>query len=264
MNTKPKLLITLGCSFTEGAGCYSDESVDWYNLNKNKLNEHKLFSILKSKNHERFKTESWPFKLSKKLKFNKLINMGLGGSSTSGQLKRFFEKYDEFELEKYDTTIIWLLPPSFRFSKYVNGIIQDISIHNKNQAIAESYHEVATDIDYSFEQIFTIRCMIELCKSYNINLYFDSWNATTKTMIYEICNKNHSLRYILNYYLNIDDISYVHHTPIYTAVCGHPNEDGYSEISKLIYEKLITINLNILGNCDNTQNEYMGFVNKFK
>jgi hypothetical protein len=261
MNTKPKLLITLGCSFTEGVGCYSDESIEWYNSKKDKLNEPEIFTILRSKNYERFRNNGWPFLLSKKLKFNKLINMGFGGSSTSGQLKRFFEKYDEFELEKYDTTIIWLLSPSARFSKYINQTISDISIYDR---IANSYHRLATNTDYTLEQIFTMRCMIELCKSYNINLYFDSWDYHTKDSISTICSKYSQLKYILNHYLNISGIDSIHSTNVYKSICDHPNQQGYKEMTRLIYEKLITIDSHILGNCNDIKTEYIGITNKFK
>jgi len=264
MNNKPKLLITLGCSFTEGVGCYSDESIEWYNSKKDKLDEPELFSILRSKNYKQFRDNGWPFLLAKKLKFNRLINMGVGGSSTSGQLKRFFEKYDEFELEKYDTTIIWLLSPSARFSKYINQKISDISIYGRNTSIANSYHRLATNTDYTLEQIFTMRCMIELCKSYNINLYFDSWDYHTKDSISTICSKYNPLKYILNHYLNISGIDSIHSTNGYEAVCHHPNQEGYKEMTRLIYEKLITVDSHILGNCDNTENEYIGITNTFK
>tara|TARA_B110000459_G_scaffold196785_1_gene239312 strand:- start:554 stop:1366 length:813 start_codon:yes stop_codon:yes gene_type:complete len=255
MNTKPKLLISLGCSFTAGLGCYSDESIEWYNSNKDKINQPELTLTLLYKNRKRFKEEGWPFLLSKKLKFNKLINMGIGGSSTSAQLKRFFENYHVFELEKYDTTIIWLLTNSVRFSKYINGQVEDISINGKNESIANSYHRLATDIDYTLEQIFTIRCMIEFCKSHNINLYFDSWHTKTKNDISNTCKKDDSLKYILNYYLDIGGIDSIHHTDGYISrICEHPNQEGYKEMARLLYEKLITIDSHILGNSDNTEN----------
>jgi hypothetical protein len=87
---KKKLLITLGCPLTEGVGCYDTATIppDMVNMLK-----HEKFSEVYDMNRERFHKFSWPSYLQKQLNYDFLINLGLGASSTSGNLKVWFEKY---------------------------------------------------------------------------------------------------------------------------------------------------------------------------
>ena len=66
--------------------------------------------------------------LQEKLKYDRYVNMGIGGSSTSGQVKLFYEKLSFIEsLKEYDVLLVWLLPIPFRFSFYTQGANADVN-----------------------------------------------------------------------------------------------------------------------------------------
>ena len=75
---KPKLLITLGCSYTSGIG-----TSDPYH-------------------------HMWSRQLGIKLGFDKLINLGKAGASNSGCIKKFNEMVNNFPLNEYDILVIFL------------------------------------------------------------------------------------------------------------------------------------------------------------
>ena len=95
---KPKLLITLGCSWTEGVGCYVPSV--YYNASTavtfNDIEP--LISKYHDKNKKNFHEFGWPNRLGKKLAFDKVINLGVGGSSNSTAVKIIYEFIEQNDI----------------------------------------------------------------------------------------------------------------------------------------------------------------------
>jgi len=239
---KKKLLITLGCSYTEGVGCYGDIDPNDENLTKNDE------SILTDRYHR----YGWPLSLAKKLRYDKLINLGIRGSSTSGQIKKFFEIYYKEEFEDYDVTVIWLLSQPTRISFYSHGLITNLQPYlpikglehlAAKESIATSYIDFIEDIDTDpiLEQIFFIKCMEQYCENKNHSLLL----IHTELLADSLLKYYHPSNYYLspNPFSVLDDLD----TETDYAVCHHPNEHGYEKISKNIF-KLIENNYPSLKN----------------
>ena len=80
---KKKLLITLGCSCTEGVGCYD------LSINPEKLTYLKLPPKELRLTRQRFHRLGWPNRVGRKINADKVLNLGVGGSSNSAHLKLF-------------------------------------------------------------------------------------------------------------------------------------------------------------------------------
>ena len=78
----------MGCSMTEGRGSY--DPTTFTSLGEN-------IRLVNKKNEKRFLKYSWGSVLQEKLKYDRYVNMGIGGSSTSGQVKLFYEKLSFIE-----------------------------------------------------------------------------------------------------------------------------------------------------------------------
>ena len=233
---KKKLLITLGCSYTEGVGCYGDFNPNDPNLTENDEN------ILTTRYH----TYGWPLALTKKLGYDKLINIGIRGSSTSGQIKKLFEIYYDNTLEEYDVTIIWLLTQPSRISFYTNGLVTNLMTylpikelkHLRNkESIATAYINFIQDIDTDpiLEQLFHIKCMEQYCENNNYSLIIANTDLLADSLLKYFHNSK--------YYLSPNPFSVLNKLNKDTdlALCGHPNEIGYEKVSEIIF-KLISDN----------------------
>jgi hypothetical protein len=167
---KPKLLITMGCSFTEGVGCYNldklSKSTNYFELPESEQHIHR----------ESFHKLGWPNRLGKKLGYDKVINLGLGGSSTSGQVKQFFEKYIDIDFSEYEVLIVWLLTEPSRISFYKDGEICDYSIGGNNSLHLEytklisNKNELIRDLNLLLEHIFYIKIIENVCESKGYSL----------------------------------------------------------------------------------------------
>ena len=117
---KKKLLITLGCSFTEGVGAYDLNKIPSVHRPNNIGND---FVVERYKLYRpRFHMHSWSRYLQKSLNYDVLINLGLGGSSDSNAIKRFIEVFYENSLsENYDVLVVWGLTFPERISFYKDG-----------------------------------------------------------------------------------------------------------------------------------------------
>ena len=239
---KKKLLIALGCSYTEGVGCYGDFNPNDPNLTENDEN------ILTTRYH----TYGWPLALTKKLGYDKLINIGIRGSSTSGQIKKLFEIYYEEPFEEYDVTIIWLLTQPSRISFYTNGRITNLMPHlpikelehlRNKESIATAYVDFIQDIDTDpvLEQLFHIKCMEQYCENNNYSLII----ANTDLLSDSLLKYFHKSKY----YLSPNPVSVLTELDNDTdfAFCGHPNELGYEKVSEIIF-KLLSDNHSSLKN----------------
>lgn len=263
---KKKLLITMGCSFTEGEGCW-DMSLDYkgyfgplqqdWPILFTQAELDNIFQV----NSKRFHELGWPNRVGKKLGFDKVINIGLGGVSNSHQVKEFFEKFINtnaiYPLSDYDVTIIWMMTDPSRISFYKNGKNESeshIKLHNEYEKyiIESDNNEYDYKFDFELESLFYFNIMDFVCKSNNFKLYCTSWIMDIKygNIFSKICN-NESFINDNIYRLPNDikesseDSAEIFEKHFSNPICAHPSEHGYEIIANNIVESLLNVNPNI-------------------
>lgn len=269
---KPKLLITMGCSVTEGYGCFDKDSFDY--IPGKKFFEYDNFSEIFETNRVNFHSKGWPPRLQKKLKYDKLINLGLSGSSTSGQLKMFIEKFYGTNLsEKYDVLVFWLLTHQSRISFYSNGINVDILPHLTNetqkvQKFSKEYIEIGKgylnffkdiNLDGLLEQSFYVKLMDIVCKEKGFNFLFTAMepkyvgNERYAESFLKLFPEEPNL-YSIN---SVDVIPDKKETEKWSILdCGHPNELGYEHVSNELYKLIKEYKSNLVNENTPTVYEY--------
>lgn len=232
---KPRLLLTIGDSLTEGIGAYDESTIP---INFNSHEDIDILFDLYHKNIKNFNKYSWPTQLVQKLGYDKLINLGIGGASTSGNVKQLLESYSTERFEDYEVTVIWLLSEPTRISFYIDGFIQNQNIgnHKGESSIMDLYLSEIKDNDPILEQIFYIKVMEEICHNRKWNLIITYWGEWGKYLIHNHNSKN----YLTPYYQPIipPDLSDPVNVKYKSPVCNHPNKLGYEYMSNLIYDLL--------------------------
>ena len=233
---KKKLLITMGCSHTEGVGCYD---VD----NMSQLTHYACLprkeEIIQRKNFHKL---GWPNRLGKKLGYDKVINLGLGGSSISGQVKQFFEKYVDVDLSDWDVLIVWLLSEPSRISFYMGGIVENFCQSN-SQAMYMEYLKLINqtnydpDIDLLLENIFHIKIIEQVCVSKRYSLLLTpGYDEKIFTKLFTLHKSK--------YYLNKNPKSLLKEELWNTYRCNipegdsHLNAEGYEIFASRIYDEI--------------------------
>ena len=238
---KKKLLITMGCSFTEGVGCWNLEQLPPnFSINHPKYRE--IFNLHRSYFHQ----FGWPNRLGMKMGYDLVINLGLGGSSTSGQVKQFFEKYVDKDFSDYDVVIVWLLTEPNRLSFYKNNKIFNIS--NNDKVIFESYIKFLSnsnnmDSDFIDEQLFYRKVIESTCKlkSYNFITFHAFQNEYSDLLTRKLNNINtHS-----DIRLESDILPKLNYI---SKICNHYNEVGYEMVANSMYDWISKNYSNIIYN----------------
>jgi len=258
---KPKLLVTLGCSLTQGVGCYDIATIPPKYLKQGRNNSMdgvdfpKLFNL----NRDRFHDLGWPNKLGKLLNYNKVINLGYSGASTSGNLKVFTEKFIYKDLSNYDVLIIWMLPSANRISFYSGSRVINRIPSSDLDDISNSYinfieHDV---IDSALEQIFYMKCMEHICENKGYKILFGFTNYEFEEAVKHYYKSNNYISDSVSNYFHYGDLFDEYSSPI----CYHPNELGYGVTADRIYDDLknnypLLLNKNKV---DNFEWEYDGF-----
>lgn len=234
---KPRLLIALGCSWTEGVGCY-DPPLN-YNVNTpyNSIEQLNFIKKLYDKNLKNFHENSWPNLLGKKLGFDKVVNLGCGASSNSHNLKILYEYMEDNDISKYDTLIVWLMTEPIRFSFYIGGKIKNfMSLPTNESKIASEYlNEIKyINLDPILEQKFYLKNIETLCELKNIGLVVSSWNNSYSYLhgIYESKYYLHKKPIILEPPFTEDKNGYL----VNYSFCSHPNKNGYEWIANQMVE----------------------------
>lgn len=209
-------LVTLGCSMTEGQGCWGSKTRKIVNLS--------ILARERIKYLDRFYQYGWPHLVAKELGFDTLINLGKIGSSTSGQCKFFMEQ----EFDDDDVYVIWMLTDPIRFSFYRDGSILDINPVGQSR-IGDAYINFIKDtkVDGSAEQLFYIKSLREICKHRKYKLIITYWNPASKlTQLLDPSKEN---------YLTPEPKQIFPTALEYTSpVCNHPNEKGYEYMASKI------------------------------
>lgn len=235
---KKKLLITMGCSFTEGVGCYDPSTIPSDMIDRMK---HPKVEEVYINNKQRFHKFSWPSRLQKLINYDVLINLGFGGSSTSGNVKVWFEKYhDKNFTDEFDVLLIWLLPAPSRFSFYRSGSIMNINpALNKNvynihsYDLGKEYAKFIDDIELDpiLEQIFYLKVMEDHIKSKKFNFLFSTFDNERNKFFEKFHNSENRMIFEKSLFPNFEK-----HPEMKSLVCDHPNELGYEYISQQIFD----------------------------
>ena len=286
--SKPKLLITMGCSFTEGVGCWDEntfppEIVDDYKIFAENYGELLKYPIRNSSpdrylaklskeisnklfrdNRENFHNKGWPMKLGKLLNVDEVKNLGRGGGSISGQVKTFFEKEIHKEsYEEYDVLVVWLFSYPSRISFYVNGRVEDMN-YNDPAGLYEHYHRLITYDntdnqkpkgflpDAQLEGLFYFRIIEAICEKNNWSFLAFSHTPEDTTFIKEL---ESSKNFIDNRVLPNPRTQ----TNLYSPLCNHVNEEGYQYTANKMYHIVKTMYSSFQGINTNLPNmEYIG------
>ena len=259
----------MGCSYTEGFGCY-DESrlppgshIYSYDL----LSQEEI-----DYQRNRFHELGWPNRLGKKLGYDKVLNLGIGGGSTSGNLKHFMEHYWDTDFEDYEVLIMWWLPTSHRFSFYSNDEIKHISPPNSDEQprndepyyiLGKEYLKFVQNFpeDTYLEQIFYLKLMLNHCKLKGFEFLWYVNNAFIDPKHFEKYPGKED-------WINIDSSKFIyavyHDKKNVSPICNHPNEMGYEIVSEYFYESIKNYHPNLIKNTavDHIEWDWRGFSEK--
>lgn len=252
---KKNLLITLGCSMTEGVGCY-DESI-----NPDKKLYFDLPKKFKNQTIERFHKLGWPNRVGKKLGYDKVLNLGAGGTSNSLHLKLFVDKVipNLGNLkENYNISVIWMMTDPTRFSFYTPSAIKFFLPAQTAEGLAlskleEAYIKTMPEfkIGPAREQVHLIKLAEYMFKSLEIPIAFTSWNPSFKT-VYKLYTSGN---FISPSFEN-QTYSYKKNERSTIVGCNHPNEKGYEVIAENIVKLLKKYRPEFLPNNLNSDSEF--------
>lgn len=240
---KKKLLITLGCSLTEGVGCY-DYTQELYEIDK-------LDGFPTEYQINRFHEFGWPNRLGKKLNYDKVINLGWGGSSNSAHIKLFVEKILIQDFSDYDILVIWMLTSTDRFSFYVNGRIGQFFgvIDDTSSKLERGYFETIRMLDRNLpvsddllETVFYIKCLEQMCENNSFNLLITSWENLSFTKIRQFYKSKYYMKEVDSTiaFLPEEDGEYC------SKVCRHPNEMGYEVFANNMFNSISKFNPHLI------------------
>lgn len=233
----------MGDSLTEGVGCYdytkmSDTSKTYHELPPNEF-QYQL---------NRFHEQGWPNRLGNKLNYDRVINLGWGGSSNCAHLKLFVEKILDKDFSKYDVLVVWLLSDPVRFSFYT-----DYELWQYNPAMDEKYTgplergylESIKEMENSsiIETIFYIKCFEQICENKNFNLQITSWEKDSLDKIFKIHQSKYEMKSADSNYIALD---FFENEDLKSKVCFHPNERGYELIAENMYKSIKRFNSHLI------------------
>lgn len=238
------ILITMGCSFTQGDGCW-DYSIlketPFNSRNYNELTDSEK-SIFHQKNSNNFLNKGWPSQLQEMLGYDELYNLGKGGASNSESVKILMEDLYYRDFSECNVLLIWMVSFNHRISFYIDGSTKTFpSDSNMYMEYVKSINDI--DLDPRFESYFYIKIVKELCDKNNWNFLFRSVDGNENSFIekyndYNII-KNHHIDVPIPWPTDEDKIS---------KICTHPNEYGYSDISKYFYNYINDNHPNLISN----------------
>jgi hypothetical protein len=243
---KKKLLITLGCSFTEGVGCYNPTLLDETGT---PIDSESVYNS----SLERFHTLGWPAKLQKKLQYDCLWNLGRGAASNSENVKRWFEIFStESITDEYDVLVIWLVTFSGRISFYKEGKIRSILPTNNLTDLTYIFYNsyisflesganknTNTDRDMILEASFYLNVISTICKLSNYKFLYINCSNTEGEQLDTLVQSPHSLNSTYKrLYPNHNSVLDRDGSKQNTSFCGHPNEHGYEIIAERFFNMI--------------------------
>jgi hypothetical protein len=221
-------LVTLGCSFSQGDGCYDIDTMP-----ENCDNNNKDFQEYRENNMDRFNKNSIGANLQKRFGYETFINYGYAGSSNESQLLNFFNNLPNDE----NVTIFWQLTFYDRAFEIIGRGFHDAGQHRKwvlekIEEKVKSHNQSLPQmtLDSRIETILRINVLKEYCIARGWNLFIWSWTNDGNGLI----SIQPSLSEILVNFKNkiheySDDLPNEYKSPIPND--SHPNEKGYKLVS---------------------------------
>lgn len=229
-------LVTLGCSFSQGDGCYDfslgDSVNDFINFREN--------------NMENFLNNSIGSNIQEKFGYKKYINYAYAGSSNESQMLLFFN-----QLPQDDTvTVIWQITFYHRKFQLHNKGVMDAGLHYKwvVDSMSEKMEVLKmtdwdVEQDMRFETLLRINLMNEYCEARGWKFLTWTWMSNEYNHLIKMYPK---LKHLIIPYENPFDremgelpkewISKLPNDP-------HPNEVGYKIISDGLCDSIVKNNL---------------------
>lgn len=218
-------LITMGCSFSEGVGCYDIE----------------LFNQYGDINNEEFERLNGPNKLKgcigtniqNKLGYSTFYNLAHGASSNDSQFLKFFHYISKFD-KLDDVVVLWQITFYTRKGTIHQNRFADYP-YQKNNWVGDYYSEMISswdgviggiDDDDRLLTAIRINAIKEFCKNRGWKFYTWFWES-------------HEFRKVLDMYPQLSDCIIPFNKPpmeeddTYESITSdnHPNEIGYSKIT---------------------------------
>ncbi len=257
-----KLLITLGCSFTEGVGCYIPELL--------KDNQPIVPRIkIHNASVDRFHTMGWPTQLQKKLQYDCLYNLGRGGASNSQIVKQWFERFSNTNLStEYEVLVVWLVTFSNRISFYRDGVANSLlPVTNTNPDRIDVYKNLYESYiaflgndykkDMILEMYFYVNIIKTICDLSNYKFLYLNIDQEEGILLDRLMKSNASLNFLHKKYYPTDAYPFTKGDNL--AFCGHLNEKGY----EVLAERMSTMIKNEYPELVNTEHEPMQYEMKY-
>lgn len=227
---KKKLLITLGDSLTEGVGCY-DMSKMPHGVKYNGLEKED-----KEYQEERFHRLGWPNHVGRALGFDKVINLGYGGTSNCYSAKMLIERVlPNSDWMSNDIYILWMSTEPTRFSFFDGIYLKSFKPGFGSDAKYLSHSYLRSIKNYELgslnEQVFYTKVIEQVCEHNGFKLAIVHWSNTLKNLYH---------LYPSPYFLfpppAIIGRSNLISPQDFSPICRHPNESGYKKIADTIVD----------------------------
>ena len=232
-----KVLITLGCSHTEGVGAYDLSEVS--DTDKQKMKKQGFVPIsFYQDNLDNFLKGSWGSHLQEKIGASTFYNIGLGGDSNSGQAKLFYDVVELLDLQNKDVLVVFLMTYSHRFSYYKNGIPATVPFGEDSLYIKEHLKFISPDVEFNnaCEQYFYLRTVTNLCKTKGFQFCIAKveeddglYGLMTDDLKDSFIKEDIFTRYINEF----------EYPDLQSKICGHLNSDGYDEVATQLFTHIL-------------------------
>ena len=225
------IVISIGCSFTEGVGCYNKVALKEFQ--KGNVSDAELLM----KSYPNMLAGCIGTLIAKEMGYLYHYNYGRGGKSIKQQLDMFYKDCNKFDFFKENVFIYLGVTYPNRSSTFINGITK--VIHESDIRSGEFYKEQKSELlnlDIISNQAVYINSLLNISILQNIPTIVDFMDYSKHNeSIYRkvLLNENDysNIKYVFkdrNMYLDKTDYAY----------CGHPNQYGYKKWAGWIFDEI--------------------------
>jgi hypothetical protein len=212
-------LVTLGCSFTLGQGCYGD-----LDISKIDIEKYPYYSLHK----DDFLSGSIGRNLQEHYGYETYYNYAQGGASNESQLLMFFRNQDQVDIDDDNVVVLWQGTFPWREFCVTENVVDAVPFNLIEQRMKFRYdfENTSPEDDIMRESILYFNVMKEYCKARGWKFFIWFWEQNH--------NDYRRLSHILND--NIIPISFELNNTSDISFEGHPNEIGYKKVSDSLIE----------------------------